>query len=110
MKGPITTIEEALDIAKPNSTIYLAEGIYSITKPITVPGLIFDRKDHEHKVYVVGNDGPVINIVLNEGETVIFKKIIFLHSGVNILHRFIENAANEPKYCVKPSKQCVAEF
>lgn len=40
----------------------------------------------------------------------IFKKIIFLHSGVNILHRFIENAANDPKYKQNPSKQCVAEF
>lgn len=50
------------------------------------------------------------NVVLKEGETVIFKKITFLHSGVNILHRFIENAANEPKYKQIPSKQCVAEF
>ena len=78
--------------------------------PITIPGLIFDRKDHESKVYIVGNDGPVINIVLNKGEIAIFKKIIFIHSGVNINHRFIENAANEPKYCMKPSKQCIAEF
>ena len=95
---------------KPNSDIYLAEGIYTITKPITVPGLIFDRKDHEHKVYIVGNDGPVCNVVLAQDDYIIFKKIIFLHSGVNILHRFIENAANEPKYKMNPSKQCVAEF
>lgn len=108
--GPIRTIEEALDLAKPHSDIYLAEGIYTISKPITIPGLIFDRKDHEHKVYIVGNDGPVCNVVLNQGDYVVFKKIIFLHSGVNILHRFIENAANEPKYKVNPSKQCVAEF
>ena len=47
---------------------------------------------------------------MKEGETVIFKKITFLHSGVNILHRFIENAANEPKYKQIPSKQCLAEF
>lgn len=91
-------------VAKANSIIFLAEGIYTISVPISIPGLIFDRKDNENKVYIVGNDGPVINVVLNEGETVIFKKIIFLHSGVNILHRFIENAANDPKYCKKPSK------
>jgi hypothetical protein len=110
VNGPITTIEEALEKAKPNTNIFLAEGIYTITVPITTPGLIFDRKDHEKKVYIVGNDGPVVNIVLGQGEFVLFKKIIFLHSGVNILHRFIENAANEPKYTQKPSKKCVAEF
>ena len=97
-------------MAKPNSTIYLSEGIYTLTTPITIPGLIFDRKDHEKKVYIYGNDGPVINVVLEEGLFVIFKRIIFLHSGVNILHRFIENAANEPKYKMNPSKKCVAEF
>jgi hypothetical protein len=96
--GQINTIEEALNVAKPDSTIFLAEGIYTIMTPITIPGLIFAPKDHEKKVYIYGNDGPVCNVVLKEGETVIFKKITFLHSGVNILHRFIENAANEPKY------------
>lgn len=69
-----------------------------MSNPITIPGLIFDRKDHESKVYIVGNDGPVCNVVLGEEQLVIFKKIIFLHSGVNILHRFIENAYNDPKY------------
>lgn len=108
--GPIFTIEAALEIIQPNSTVYLAEGIYTITVPLTIPGLIFMRKDHEANVYIVGNDGPVINIVLHKGEIAIFKKIIFIHSGVNINHRFIENAANEPKYCMKPSKQCIAEF
>ena len=49
-------------------------------------------------------------MVLHPGELVTFKKIVFLHSGVNIFHRFIENAANEPKYQQKPSKQCVSEF
>ena len=85
-------------MAEPDTTIFLSEGIYSLSEPITTPGLIFDRKDHEKKVYIYGNDGPVVNVVLKEGETVMFKRIIFLHSGVNILHRFIENAANEPKY------------
>jgi O-acetylhomoserine/O-acetylserine sulfhydrylase-like pyridoxal-dependent enzyme len=82
----------------------LAEGIYTITVPITTAGLIFDAKDHEKKVYIIGNEGPVVNIVLHPGEYVIFKRITFLHSGVNILARFIENAANDPKYCDKPSK------
>lgn len=45
----------------------MAEGIYTILVPIETPGLIFDRKDHENKVYIVGNDGPVVNVVLAPG-------------------------------------------
>lgn len=39
-----------------------------------------------------------------------FKKITFLHTGVMIANKFIENAPNEPNYQSKASKKCVAEF
>jgi hypothetical protein len=98
VKGDFSTIEEALEKVKPNTTIYLAEGVYTIKTPIFIPGLIFEKKDAEKPVYIVGSDGPVVNIVLNSGETVMFKKITFMHTGVMIASKFIENAPNEPEY------------
>ena len=95
---------------KPNTTIYLAEGVYTIKAPIFVAGLVFEKKDPEKPVYIVGSDGPVVNVVLNSGEFVMFKKLIFLHTGVMIANKFIENAPNEPIYQTKASKKCVAEF
>lgn len=67
VNGPVTSIEAALKDIQPNTIIYLSEGIYTITVPITTPGLIFDRKDHEKPVYIIGNDGPVVNVVLSPG-------------------------------------------
>jgi hypothetical protein len=88
----------------------LASGVYFLTKPILKKGLIFEQKDQDKKVYIIGNEGPVINVVLNPGDTVIFKKIIFMHSGNNMMVRFKENAPNEPKYVMKPCKKSLAEF
>jgi hypothetical protein len=84
--------------------------VYTISVPIVIPGLIFDKKDAEKEVYIVGNDGPVLNIVMLSGQTVLFRKIHFMHTGVNINSRFIENAPNEPKYQIKASKKCIGEF
>lgn len=110
VKGDFSTIEEALEKIKPNTTIYLGEGVYTIKTPILIPGLIFEKKDAEKPVYIVGSDGPVVNVVLNVGESVMFKKIIFMHTGLMIASKFIENAHNEPIYCEKASKKCVGEF
>jgi len=93
---PIKTIEQVLETIKPNTTVYLAEGVYTIKTPIFVPGLVFEKKDPEKPVYIVGSDGPVVNVVLNSGEFVMFKKIIFMHTGVMVANKFIENAPNEP--------------
>jgi len=76
----------------------LAEGVYTLKTPIFVAGLVFEKKDPEKLVYIVGSDGAVVNVVLNAGEFVMFKKIIFLHTGVMISSKFIENAPNEPVY------------
>lgn len=110
VKGDFRTIEAALERVKPNTTIYLAEGVYTLKTPIYIPGLIFEKKDAEKPVYIVGSDGPVVNVVLNSGESVMFKKITFMHTGVMIASKFIENAPNEPEYQKKASKKCVAEF
>jgi len=39
-----------------------------------------------------------------------FKRVIFMHSGVNMMSRFKENAPNEPKYTMKPTKKTILEF
>jgi len=36
-----------------------------MTKPIEKPGLVIERKDIDKEVYIVGNEGPVVNVVLN---------------------------------------------
>lgn len=84
--------------------------MYFFSKPILKKGLIFEQMDQDKKVYIIGNEGPVVNVVLNAGESVVFKKIIFMHSGNNMMSRFKENAPNEPKYIMKPCKKSIAEF
>lgn len=110
LNGPIKTIDEALERIKPNTTIFLAEGVYFIKKTITVPGLIFMKKDNEKKVYVIGNEGPVVTVKLFDEQYVVFKDIIFMHSGANIWSKFKENAPNDPKYCPKPCPRAIREF
>ncbi len=41
LHGPCKTIDEAIEQCPPNSNIYLTEGVYFISNPITKPGLIF---------------------------------------------------------------------
>ena len=77
------------------TTIFLTEGVYSITKPITKPGLIIEKRDKDEHVYIIGNEGPVIKIQLEHPEVfnyVVFKNIIILHSGNMIQFKFKENA------------------
>jgi hypothetical protein len=42
VKGPITELEKAIDLAEENSIIRLTEGVYTCPKPITVPGLTIE--------------------------------------------------------------------
>ncbi len=60
IKGPIKTIDEALELCSPNTDIYLEEGVYFISSYITKAGLIFQKFDVTKDVYILGNKGPVI--------------------------------------------------
>lgn len=41
-KGPITSLERALEIAEENAIIRLAQGVYSCERAITKPGLTIE--------------------------------------------------------------------
>ena len=95
------TLDEALEGVEPFTTIFLTEGVYSITHPITKPGLIIEKRDKDEHVYIVGNEGPVIKIELYHSDFinyVVFKNLNILHSGASIQFKFKENAPQEPKY------------
>ena len=80
---------------EPYTTIYLIEGVYNITDPITKPGLIIEKRDKDDKVYIIGNEGPVIKVDLASGDFinyVTFKNLILPHSGASITYKFKENA------------------
>lgn len=80
--GPYRSLEEALDEVEPFTTIYLAEGVYSCHKPITKPGIIICKRDIEKDVFIVGNEGPVIEVQLEKADYVVFKDIVITHSGL----------------------------
>jgi len=42
----------------------LSEGVYEIKVPITKRGLIFEKKDSDKQVFIIGNEGPTIKIKL----------------------------------------------
>ena len=108
--GPYYTLEEAIDCVDEFTTIYLAEGSYTCKKPITKPGLIIEKKDKDKDVFIVGCNGAVVNIELQENHFVVFKKIVFLHTGLNLNLKFKESAPNQPKYSMNPNTQTLREF
>ncbi len=110
MHGPCKSIDEAVEQCPPNCNIFLAEGVYTLTKAITKPGLIFERLDNNKEVYIVGNKGPCVNVVLAPDEVVVFKKIIVMHSGLMMETLFKENSSQEPKYRNKADKRAIQEF
>ena len=46
-KGPIKTLEKALEIAEENAIIRLAQGVYSCERAITKPGITIEQKDKD---------------------------------------------------------------
>jgi hypothetical protein len=92
--GPITTLEMAITLAEVNTIIRLAAGVYSCSKAITKPGLTIEQKDKEGQVIIIGNEGSVVNIKLQKGELIVFKRIIFAHSGMKLTEKFKEAQQN----------------
>jgi hypothetical protein len=54
-KGPIKSLEKALEIAEENAVIRLAQGVYSCDRAITKPGLTIEQKDKGTQVIIMGN-------------------------------------------------------
>jgi len=60
--GPFYTLEDALDQCEPFTTIFLTEGVYTCCIEINKVGIIVEKRDIEKKVYILGNEGPVIRV------------------------------------------------
>jgi len=89
-RGPIPTLERALQIAEENSIIRLTQGVYTCDKQITKPGITIEQRDKDSQVIIIGNTGPVIDVKLEKGQLVNFKRIIFAHSGIKLTEKFKE--------------------
>lgn len=108
--GDYRTLDEAIKMVEEFTTIFITEGVYEITQPIRKKGLIFEPRDSDKQVFIVGHEGPSITIKLDHEDFVVFKKIIFLHSGDFVQKKFIEAAPYEIKYCQEPNTTTVKEF
>lgn len=108
-RGPITSLEMALDFADENSIIRLHAGVYSCEKVITKPGLTIEQKEKDGQVIIVGNTGSVVNVKLQKGQVVHFKRIVFAHSGIKLTEKFKE-AQQDITYRQKPCVKSIAEF
>ena len=80
----------AIDFAEENSIIRLSAGVYTCEKVITKPGLTIEQKDKDGQVIIIGNHEAVINVKLQKGQVVNFKRIIFAHSGMKLMEKFKE--------------------
>jgi hypothetical protein len=110
INGPVFSLEHALELAAPFTTIYLCEGVYTCKNPITKPGIIIDKKDKVKDVFIIGGKGPVIDVQLEENHFVVIKKIVLMHTGVNLGFKFKEAAPGKPKYSQNMNTQTLREF
>jgi len=62
--GQYKTLDSAIRHVEEFTTIYISEGVYQIKVPITKRGLIFEKKDVDKQVFIVGCEGPTIKIEL----------------------------------------------
>lgn len=92
---------------EPFTTIYLVQGVYTCSQPITKPGIIVQKRDIEREVYIVGNEEAVINVKLDADDYIVFKDVIITHSGICLPAKFKENAPNEPKYTMEPGYRAI---
>lgn len=110
INGPVFSLEQALELAAPFTTIYLSEGVYTCKTSITKPGIIIDKRDKVKDVFIIGGKGPVIDVNLEENHFAVIKKVIIMHSGVNLGFKFKEAAPGKPKYSQNMNTQTLREF
>ena len=60
--GMYQTLDLAIEHVEEFTTIYLNEGVYEINVPIRKRGLIFEKKDTDKQVFIIGNEGPTIKV------------------------------------------------
>jgi hypothetical protein len=83
--------------------------VYTCNVKITKPGLKIEPRDKDKPVYLLGNEGPVINVDLKENQYVVIKKILLAHSGINIGNKLV-NMQVDMNYLRKANVKCLSEF
>lgn len=110
INGPFKTLEKALAECEPFTTIYLSEGVYTCPRAITKPGIIVQKRDIEKEVYLLANEGPVLKVMLEQDDYIVFKDITIMHSGMCMEAKFKENAPILPRYTMEASSKAIREF
>lgn len=59
-------MEEAIERAEEGTVIKLCEGVYTCGVVIKTPGLKIEPRDKDKPVYLLGNEGPVIRVCLED--------------------------------------------
>lgn len=80
-EGPYKTIQQAIDDAKPNSTIKISSGLYKENLVITKSSLKIESKDFNPDVYIMGNKGPAVMIDIEDGGSCLIQNLRFVHKG-----------------------------
>mmetsp|Transcript_40553 Transcript_40553/g.39078 ORF Transcript_40553/g.39078 Transcript_40553/m.39078 type:complete len:85 (+) Transcript_40553:564-818(+) len=71
-------------MAEEGTVIKLCEGVYTCNVRITKPGIKIEPRDKDKPVYLLGNEGPVITVDLQDNQFVVIKKLLIAHSGISI--------------------------
>ena len=79
--GPVTTLQQAIDLADEGTTIKICEGAHDAAVRITKPNIKIEPREKDKPVYLIGTEGPLITVELPPGETCILKKLILIHSS-----------------------------
>ena len=86
----VKTLNEALEMAQPGTTIKLNEGHYHVWAKIKTPGLKIEPRKKDTVVYLLCEEGAWITLDLKPGETCIISSMIIAHFGSNIANKFNE--------------------
>lgn len=79
-EGVFKTIGDAIKVAKQDSVIKIAQGLYEENLTIVNKSLKFEAKDMSSEVYIVAENGPAVYIDSPGGE-VVLERIKFGHRG-----------------------------
>lgn len=83
--GPCRTIQQAIDISKPNSIIRVSSGLYRENLIIRIAPLRIEAKDASAEIYIMGIKGPTIYVDISseydENGEVFISHVRLTHKG-----------------------------
>ena len=87
--GKYRTIGEAIDAAEEGTIIKLSEGVYTCNIVVRKPGIKIEPRDKDKPVYLLGNEGPVIKVEMDDPHHhLVIKRLLLAHSGLNLVKKF----------------------